>query len=101
MMFGTGLAVGGWARNEQQASGLSNIVMFPLMFLSGVFIPRFMMPDIFQKLTDFVPLTPVNDGIRLIITENYNLVQILPQIGIISIWLIALYLIAFKVFRWE
>lgn len=101
MMFGTGLAVGGWARNEQQASGLSNIIMFPLMFLSGVFIPRFMMPDIFQKITDYVPLTPVNDGIRLIITENYDLVQILPQIGIIAIWLIVLYIVAIKVFRWE
>lgn len=101
MMFGTGLAIGGWARNEQQASGLANIVMFPLMFLSGVFIPRFMMPQIFQSITDFVPLTPVNDGIRLIITENYSLMQILPQIGIVAVWFVILYVLAIKVFRWE
>lgn len=101
MMYGTGLAVGGWAKNEQQAAGLSNLIMFPLMFLSGVFVPRFLMPEFLQKATDFVPLTPVNDGIRLIITENYSLVDVLPQIGIIVVWLIILYAIAFKVFRWE
>jgi ABC-2 type transport system permease protein len=75
--------------------------MFPLMFLSGVFIPRFIMPEFLLKFTDFVPLTPVNDGIRLIVTENYELWQLLPQIGVIGIWMIVLYAIAFKVFRWE
>ena len=101
MLFGTGLAIGGWAKDEKQASALSNIVMFPLMFLSGVFIPRFIMPELLLKFTDFVPLTPVNDGIRLIVTENYELWQLLPQIGVIGIWMIVLYAIAFKVFRWE
>ena len=75
--------------------------MFPLMFLSGTFVPRFLMPDFFQRLTDFVPLTPVNDGIRMIATENYGFAQLLPQIGIIGLWLIVLYVLAIKVFRWE
>lgn len=101
MLFGTGLAIGGWAKDEKQASALSNVVMFPLMFLSGVFIPRFIMPEFLFKFTDFVPLTPVNDGIRLIVTENYELWQLLPQIGVIGVWMIILYAIAFKVFRWE
>ena len=101
MLFGTGLAVGGWAKDEQQASGLANLVMFPLMFLSGTFVPRFLMPDFLQRLTDFVPLTPVNDGIRMIATENYGFMQILPQIGIIGLWLVVLYVLAIKVFRWE
>lgn len=101
MMFGTGLIVGGISKDDKQASGLSNIVMFPMMFLSGVFIPRFLMPDLFQKITDFIPLTPVNDGMRLIITENYSLVQVVPQLVLIGIWTIVLYIIAVKSFRWE
>ena len=101
MLFGTGLAIGGWSKDEKQSSALANIVMFPLMFLSGVFIPRFIMPEFLLKFTDFVPLTPVNDGIRLIVTENYELWQLLPQIGIIAAWMVILYAIAFKIFRWE
>ncbi len=100
MLFSLGLAVGGWAKDDKQASGLSNLVMFPLMFLSGIFFPRFMMPEFIQKLTDYIPLTPVNDGIRLIITEDYSLVQVLPQIGLIALFALIIYAIAIKVFRW-
>jgi ABC-2 type transport system permease protein len=44
-LFGFGLAIGGWAKNENQSAPLSNLVAFPMMFLSGVFFPRFLMPD--------------------------------------------------------
>lgn len=101
MLFAIGLSIGGWSKDEKQATTLANIAMFPLMFLSGVFIPRFIMPEFMLKITDFIPLTPVNDGIRLIITEDYGLDQLLPQLGIIGIWMIVLYVLAFKLFRWE
>src|SRR6185312_6998154 len=45
MILGIGLAIGGWAKNERQAAPLSNIVVFPMMFLSGTFFPRFVMPE--------------------------------------------------------
>jgi ABC-2 type transport system permease protein len=44
-ILGIGLAIGGWAKNERQAAPLSNIVVFPMMFLSGTFFPRFAMPN--------------------------------------------------------
>lgn len=101
MILGIGLAIGGWASNERQAAPLSNIVVFPMMFLSGTFFPRFLMPDWLQHLSDFLPLTPVIDGIRLIATEGQHLVNLGPQIAMIIAWTIVVYLIAFRVFRWE
>lgn len=101
MMLGFGLAVGGWARNDAQASALANIMMFPMMFLSGVFFPMFMMPEFIQRISTFIPLTPVVDGIRLIITENYGLIDLLPQLGVIGVWMVIIYAIAIKCFRWE
>jgi ABC-2 type transport system permease protein len=101
MILGIGLAIGGWAKNERQAAPLSNIVVFPMMFLSGTFFPRFAMPLWLQHLSDFLPLTPVIDGLRLIITEGKHLTQIGPQIGLIVIWMIVIYIVAFRVFRWE
>jgi ABC-2 type transport system permease protein len=57
--FGVGLAIGGWAKNENQAAPVAQIVVFPMMFLSGAFFPRFLMPEVFCKLfRDFLPLTP-------------------------------------------
>jgi uncharacterized membrane protein len=101
LMLGIGLAMGGWAKNERQVAPLSQIVVFPMMFLSGTFWPRFMMPETLQKVSDFLPLTPVIDGIRLIAAEGQHLTQILPQVGMVAGWLIIVYLLAFRFFRWE
>jgi ABC-2 type transport system permease protein len=100
-IFGIGLAVGGWAKNENQAAPLANIIVFPMLFLSGTFFPRFEMPLWLQHVTTFLPLTPIIDGIRMIATEGKHLVDIGPQLGLIAIWTIIIYLIAFRVFRWE
>lgn len=101
MMIGFGLAIGGWAKNENQAAPLSNLIAFPMMFLSGVFFPRFLMPEWLQGVTSWIPLTPVSDGIRYITTEGASLITVLPQLGMVIGWGLVAYLIAFKVFRWE
>ena len=100
-ILGIGLALGGWAKNERQAAPLSNIIVFPMMFLSGTFFPRFLMPEWLQNVSAFLPLTPIIDGIRLIATEGKHFVDILPQLGLIGLWMIVIYFIAFRVFRWE
>lgn len=101
VLFGVGLAVGGWAKNENQAAPLANLVTFPMMFLSRTFFPRFMMPEWLQSVSEFLPLTPVVDSARLIITEGKTLFDLLPQFGMLAAWAFVIYFIAFRVFRWE
>jgi ABC-2 type transport system permease protein len=101
MILGLGLAIGGWAKNERQAAPLSNIIVFPMLFLSGTFFPRYLMPHWLQTVTNYLPLTPVIDGIRLLTTEGKDLFQIGPQIGLMAIWFVVIYAIAFRVFKWE
>lgn len=100
-MFGFGLAIGGWAKNENQSAPLSNLIAFPMMFLSGVFFPIFLMPQWLQNIVQYLPLTPIVDGIRLIVTENATLFSLGPELGIIAIWTIVIYAVGFKLFRWE
>lgn len=101
MILGIGLALGGWAKDERQAAPLANLVVFPMLFLSGTFFPRFLMPQWLQTVSNYLPLTPVIDGIRLIATEGKSLLQIGPQIGLVLVWMVVIYAIAFRVFRWE
>lgn len=101
VLFGVGLAVGGWAKNENQAAPLANLITFPMIFLSGSFFPRFLMPEWLQTISYYLPLTPVIDGTRMIVTEGKGLLELGPQIGLLAIWGVVIYLIAFKVFRWE
>ncbi len=101
VMFGFGLAIGGWAKNENQSAPLSNLVAFPMMFLSGIFFPRFLMPEWLQGITNYLPLSPIVDGMRYILTEGKTLLDLGPQLLIMAIWSIVIYTLAFKIFRWE
>ncbi len=101
VLYGIGLAIGGWADNEQQAAPLANLVTFPMMFLSGTFFPRFLMPEWLQGISRFLPLTPIVDGSRLIITEGKTIFDLGPQMLVLMVWGVLIYVIAFKVFRWE
>jgi ABC-2 type transport system permease protein len=101
MILGIGLALGGWAKNERQVAPLGNIIVFPMMFLTGVFFPRYLMPNWLQGVTNYMPLTPVIDGARLIATEGKSIFDLGPQLGVMAIWLVIVYAIAFRVFRWE
>ena len=100
-ILGIGLALGGWAKNERQVAPLANIIVFPMMFLSGTFFPRYLMPEWLQNITSYMPLTPIIDGARLIATEGKHLIDLGPQLGVMAIWLVIVYVIAFRVFRWE
>ncbi|MFI5271345.1 MAG: ABC transporter permease [Candidatus Saccharimonadales bacterium] len=101
MILGIGLAIGGWAKNERQAAPLSNIIVFPMLFLSGTFFPRFLMPHWLQTVTNYLPLTPVIDGLRLLTTEGKTLFEIGPQLALVAVWFFIIYVIAFRVFKWE
>ncbi len=101
VLFGIGLAVGGWAKNDNQAAPLANLITFPMMFLSGTFFPRFLMPEWLQSASGFLPLTPVIDGIRLIVTEGKTIFDLGAQVGLLAAWAVIIYFVAFRVFRWE
>lgn len=100
-LFGFGLIIGGWAKNDKQAAPIAQLVAFPMMFLSGVFFPVFLMPEWLQNISKFIPLTPVNEGLRLITSEGFTIFDLGSEIAFLVGWGILTYAIAFRVFRWE
>jgi hypothetical protein len=38
---------------------------------------------------------------RFIITEGKTILEIGPEVGLLAAWMVVIYIIAFKVFRWE
>lgn len=101
LMVGFGLLIGGWAKNENQSAPLGNLVAFPMMFLSGTFFPSFMFPEWLRTLSQFIPMTPVTDGLRLIMAEHASLAEVLPYAGAVGLWMLVVYIAAIKLFRWE
>ena len=39
VFIGLGFAVSGWARSEETAAPIANVIALPMIFLSGVFFP--------------------------------------------------------------
>ena len=50
-----GYGVAGWAKNENQAAPVANLISLPMMFLSGSFFPREAMPEFLQQVTRSCP----------------------------------------------
>ena len=96
-----GFAVSGWARTEQQAAPLANIVSLPMMFLSGVFFSRDVLPGILQRITDYLPLTYLVEAIRGMTVEGDTILMQWPNFLGLAVWLVVAFVIANRTFRWE
>ena len=100
-MFGLGFAIAGWAKDEKQAAPVSNVIAFPMMFLSGVFFPTFLMPEWLQSVSQWLPLSPIADSLRLILMEGKIITELGGELLAISAWTALFYTVAFSVFRWR
>ncbi|MEP7039961.1 MAG: ABC transporter permease [Chloroflexota bacterium] len=96
-----GFAIAGWAKNEDQAAPVANLISLPMMFLSGVFFPRDAMPDFLANITQFMPLTYVNEALRAVVNHGANLASLGPQLLGMGAWAVITFLIAIRLFKWE
>jgi ABC-2 type transport system permease protein len=96
-----GFAIAGWAKNEDQAAPVANLISLPMMFLSGVFFPRDAMPDFLANITQFMPLTYVNEALRSIVNDGAGLASLGPQLLGMGVWAVITFLVAVRLFSWE
>ncbi len=96
-----GFAVSGWARTEQQAAPLANVVSLPMMFLSGVFFSRDVLPGILQTVTDYLPLTFLVEAIRGMTVRGDSIITQWPNFLGMAVWFVVAFIIANRTFRWE
>ena len=101
IFLAVGFAIAGWAKNEDQAAPVANLVSLPMMFLSGVFFPRDAMPDFLADITQFMPLTYVNEALRAIVNEGAGLLSLGPQLLGMGVWVVITFVLAILLFRWE
>jgi ABC-2 type transport system permease protein len=101
LMLGLGLAIGGIAKNTTQAEVIGQVVFFASLALGGVWLPTALMPEILQGVSALMPLTPVVEGLRQIVAEGAGLVDLYPLLAVMIGWIIVVYIVGFKTFRWE
>ena len=101
LFIAMGLAISGWAKSEDTAAPIANVVSLPMMFLSGVFFPTSAMPDWVQSISRFIPLTYLADGLRAVALDGASLASQWPEMTGLAAWTAATFLVAMRVFKWE
>lgn len=98
---GLGLLVASRARTVEAVSGLMNLVMLPMWVLSGVFFASTNFPEAMQPFIQVLPLTALNDSLRMIVNDGRCFDAVLPQVGIMAAWGGASFLLSLRLFRWQ
>ncbi|HEY3902341.1 MAG TPA: ABC transporter permease [Streptosporangiaceae bacterium] len=96
-----GLLAGALTKSVEAASALANLIVIPMAFLSGAFIPINDVPSWVQSISQVLPLRHLNDAVLDVLARGDGPVTVLPQLGILLGFALVIALIAIRLFRWD
>ncbi|MEU0564138.1 ABC transporter permease [Nonomuraea sp. NPDC005983] len=97
-LLAIGLVIASIAPNGKTAPGIGSAVMFPLMFLAGMWFPRDIMPDALRTVSDFSVAGPFAQALRD--TWAGHPPQLL-HVAVMAGGLLLFGGLAVRLFRWE
>lgn len=102
LIFFTGIGIlsGLISDNEETVAVIGNLILFPMMFLSGVFFPLAFAPSYLVTISKFLPLTYfINSLVSVMVYNNISSVAI--QILLLFISSTIVFIIASRLFSWK
>jgi ABC-2 type transport system permease protein len=96
-----GYVIASFAKTEEAANGMTSIVQFPLMFLSGIFFPLEIMPDWLRSVATFMPLTYLGDALRQVMVGGAPFVPLGVDVAVLAGWFVVCLGISARFFRWQ
>ncbi len=96
---GLGIVITSFTKDQETAQMLMMTLMFPMMFLSGVFFPIQQMPWYMQDISKLLPLTYASDALRKVMVLGAGIPQISTELIILIVFGIVMIAIALPVFR--
>jgi ABC-type multidrug transport system permease subunit len=98
---GIGLLVASRARTFQTVNGLLNVFMLPMWLLSGVFFASSNFPEVFQPFIQILPLTALNDALRLVILDGGTASAAGVELVTLGGWGVVGFTVALRIFNWR
>ncbi|MBO0775816.1 MAG: ABC transporter permease [Actinobacteria bacterium] len=96
-----GLLVGAVAKSQQAATALANVIILPMAFLGGSFIPLAFAPHWIQQVSYVMPLRYLVVGMQDVMARGEGPASALPAMGILLAFAAVLTGIAVRLFRWD
>jgi ABC-2 type transport system permease protein len=98
MLLSLGLLIAVLAPSAKSAPGIGSLVMFPLLFLAGMWMARETMPAALRRVSDFTPTGAFGQALR----DTWHGSAPAPlHLAVMAAWLVATGLLAVRLFRWE
>ena len=96
---GLGIVLTSFAKDQETATMMMTTIMFPMMFLGGVFFPIQQMPWFMQGISSFLPLTYISDAMRKVMVLGADIPAISTDLIILIAFGVVMIAIALPVFR--
>jgi len=96
---GLGIVITSFAKDQETAGMMMMTLMFPMMFLSGVFFPIQLMPWFMQDISRVLPLTYASQALRKVMVLGAGIPDITTELTIMIVFGAIMIAIALPVFR--
>jgi len=96
---GLGIVITSFAKDQETAMMMMMTLMFPMMFLSGVFFPIQQMPWYMQSISKALPLTYASQALRKVMVLGAGIPDITTELTVMIVFGAILTAIAVPVFR--
>jgi ABC-2 type transport system permease protein len=96
-----GLLVGAIAKTQQAATSIVNLLVLPMAFLGGAFIPLDFAPDWVRQASYAMPLRYLVTAMQDVMARGQGPAAALPAIGILLGFTLVVSLAAVRMFRWD
>jgi ABC-2 type transport system permease protein len=101
LFLSVGFCMGSIAKTQQAIMAIGNLVTFPQMFLSGIFYPIDILPELIQPVAQLLPLSFLADAVREIVVDGAGLGDLLSNLVGLAVWSIIALLAAIRLFAWK
>ncbi len=96
-----GLLTGAVSKTPDGASGLANLVIIPMAFLSGTFFSVDQAPTWMRVLSQVLPMGHLNQGMSAVLVRGQGAEAIWLPILVLLGFAVVLGVIAARIFRWD
>ncbi|MBF9015006.1 MULTISPECIES: ABC transporter permease [unclassified Oceanispirochaeta] len=100
-MISFGLIFASRLKSEELASGLMNLLTFPMIIFSGVFFSLEGTPQFMQTASRVFPLTHFIEASRAVMIDGAGFMQILPNLIVLAGMTLLFLAVSSVLFKWE
>ena len=100
-LISLGLLVATRTASEELANGLSNLMSWPMVLLSGIWFSLEGAPTWVQQAAQLLPLTHMVDATRAVMIDGAGLVDVADSLAVLAAMTVLFLALGARLFRWE